>query len=79
MMTATGLVEVFSRFFVNISTPGTLSVWAMISGGIINMFIPSGGGQFAVQGPIFLQAAQELGTNPEPVIMALPTVTSGPI
>jgi short-chain fatty acids transporter len=71
MMTATGLVEVFSRFFVNISTPGTLGVWAMISGGIINMFIPSGGGQFAVQGPIFLQAAQELGTNPEPVIMGV--------
>jgi short-chain fatty acids transporter len=71
MMTATGLVEVFSRFFVNISTPGTLGVWAMISGGIINFFIPSGGGQFAVQGPIFLQAAQELGTNPEPVIMGV--------
>ena len=71
MMTATGLVEVFSRFFVNISTPGTLGVWAMISGGIINMFIPSGGGQFAVQGPIFLQAAQDLGMNPEPVIMGV--------
>jgi short-chain fatty acids transporter len=71
MMTATGLVDVFSRFLVSISTPGTLSMWAMISGGIINMFIPSGGGQFAVQGPIFLQAAQELGTDPAPVIMGI--------
>ncbi len=71
IMTATGLVEVFSQFFVNIATPGTLGMWAMISGGIINMFIPSGGGQFAVQGPIFLQAAQELGTDPAPVIMGV--------
>ncbi len=56
---------------MNIATPGTLGMWAMISGGIINMFIPSGGGQFAVQGPIFLQAAQELGTDPAPVIMGV--------
>jgi len=71
IMTATGLVEVFSRFFVSISTPATLAAWAMISGGIINMFIPSGGGQFAVQGPVFLQAAQELGADPATVIMGI--------
>ncbi len=71
MMSATGLVEVFSQFFVNIATPGTLGVWAMISGGIINFFVPSGGGQFAIQGPVFLQAAQELGTDPEVVIMGV--------
>lgn len=71
MMSATGLVEVFSQFFVNISTPGTLSTWAMISGGIVNFFVPSGGGQFAIQGPIFLQAAQDLGIDPAPVIMGV--------
>ncbi|HSK99877.1 MAG TPA: TIGR00366 family protein [Rubrobacteraceae bacterium] len=71
MMSATGLVEVFSQFFVNISTPGTLSAWAMISGGIVNFFVPSGGGQFAIQGPIFLEAAEKLGTDPAPVIMGV--------
>ncbi|MDQ3387492.1 MAG: TIGR00366 family protein, partial [Actinomycetota bacterium] len=71
MMTASGLVEVFSDFFVRISTPGTLAMWAMISGGIVNMFIPSGGGQFAVQGPVFLQAAEQLGTDPALVIMGI--------
>jgi short-chain fatty acids transporter len=71
IMTATGLVEVFSDFFVQISTPGTLAMWAMISGGIVNMFIPSGGGQFAVQGPVFLQAAEQLGTDPALVIMGI--------
>jgi short-chain fatty acids transporter len=46
-------------------------MWAMISGGIINMFIPSGGGQFAVQGPVFLQAAEQLGADPAIVIMGI--------
>lgn len=71
IMTASGLVEVFSNFFVSISTPGTLSVWAMISGGIVNMFIPSGGGQFAVQAPIFADAAQQLGVDQSVVIMGV--------
>jgi len=71
IMTASGLVEVFSNFFVNISSAETLGMWAMISGGIINMFIPSGGGQFAVQGPVFLQAAEQLGADPAIVIMGI--------
>jgi len=71
IMTASGLVEVFSNFFVNISTPGTLSVWAMISGGIVNMFIPSGGGQFAVQAPIFADTAQQLGVEQSVAIMGI--------
>ena len=71
MMTTTGLVEVFSEFFVNIATPGTLGTWAMLSGGLINMFIPSGGGQFAVQAPIFMDAALQLGVNPSVVIMGI--------
>ena len=71
MMTTTGLVEVFSGFFVDIATPGTLGVWAMFSGGLINMFIPSGGGQFAVQAPIFMDAAAQLGVQPNVVIMGI--------
>ena len=71
MMTTTGLVEVFSGFFVDIATPGTLGVWAMLSGGLVNMFIPSGGGQFAVQAPIFMDAAAQLGVQPNVVIMGI--------
>lgn len=33
------------------------------------MFVPSGGEQFPVRGLISLQAAQELGTNPAPIII----------
>lgn len=71
MMTATGLITVFVDFFVGFASSATLGLWAFIAGGVINMFIPSGGGQFAVQAPIFLDAAEQLGVQPEVVIMAI--------
>lgn len=71
IMTGTGLVAVFSNFFVQIANPTTLGVWAFLAGGIINIFVPSGGGQFAVQAPIFLDAAQQLGVEPGVVVMGI--------
>ena len=35
------------------------------------MFIPSGGGQWAVQGPIMIEAALSLGVNPSVVVMGV--------
>jgi len=71
IMTTSGLITVFSDFFVELASPATLGLWAFLSGGLINMFIPSGGGQFAVQAPIFLQAAEQLGVAPEVVVMGI--------
>lgn len=71
MMAGTGLIDVFSNFFVGISSDQTLGLWSFLSGGVINIFVPSGGGQFAVQGPIFLQAAQTLHVDPAVVTMGI--------
>ena len=71
IMTTSGLIVVFSDFFVSVSTSTTLGAWAFLSGGLVNMFIPSGGGQFAVQAPVFLEAAQQLNVQPEVVIMGI--------
>lgn len=71
IMTTSGLITVFADFFVDLASPATLGLWAFLSGGIINMFIPSGGGQFAVQAPIFLEAAGQLDVAPEVVIMGI--------
>ena len=38
---------------------------------IVNIFVPSGGGQWGVQGPIILNAATELGVSVPKSIMAL--------
>lgn len=63
IMTGTGLVTTIANFFAGFSTAGTLPFWAFISGGIVNFFIPSGGGQWAVQGPVMIEAATQLGAS----------------
>ena len=44
---------------------------AFLSAGVVNVFVPSGGGQWAVQGPIMLPAAQALGVSPTVTAMAI--------
>ena len=71
MMTATGLIQVISDFFVSVSTGQTFGLFAFLSAGLVNFFVPSGGGQFAVQAPIMLEAAAQLGVQPSVAIMAV--------
>jgi short-chain fatty acids transporter len=63
VMVGTGMAAALANFFVGISTADTLPFWAFISGGITNIFVPSGGGQWAVQGPIMMEAAAQLGAD----------------
>jgi len=71
MMTASGLAEMMSNAFVNMSTETTFPLFAFLSAGIVNFFVPSGGGQWAVQAPIMLDAANMLGSDPGKVAMAV--------
>ena len=71
VMKYSGLTMVFTGFFIQISTPDTFPLWAMISAGIVNFFVPSGGGQWTVQGPVLVEAAQQLGVSIPKTIMAL--------
>ena len=71
IMNSTGLVDIFADFFVNISNKNTYPIFTMLSGGIVNIFVPSGGGQWAVQGIIVIQSALELGVSIPKSIMAL--------
>jgi len=71
IMSSSGLIALFSDAFVSIATPMTFGVLALLSAGIVNFFVPSGGGQFAVQGPIMLDAANQLGVDPSIAVMAV--------
>ncbi|MGO2002923.1 MULTISPECIES: short-chain fatty acid transporter [Micrococcaceae] len=71
IMQGSGLIVLVSNAFVAISTPQTFGVLAFLSAGVVNFFVPSGGGQFAVQAPIMLTAAEQLGVDPSVPIMAV--------
>ncbi|USG64883.1 short-chain fatty acid transporter [Brevibacillus ruminantium] len=71
MMTASGLAASISQWFISISTPTTFPLFTFWSAGLVNIFIPSGGGQWAVQGPIMLPVATELGVSHAKVAMAI--------
>lgn len=71
LITQTELVGLFSDGFAAVSTEQTLGFWAFVSGGLLNFFVPSGGGQWAVQGPIFLEAARTLGVSDAVVVMGV--------
>jgi short-chain fatty acids transporter len=63
IMTATGLAGVIAKWFLTFSTPHTLPFWGFISSIIISLFVPSGGGHWAVQGPFIVPAAVALHVN----------------
>jgi short-chain fatty acids transporter len=71
VMTASGLAASISSGFVSIATAESLPFWSFISAGVVNIFVPSGGGQWAVQAPVMLPAAQELGASIPRVAMAV--------
>lgn len=71
IMTESGLIHRISDFFVAVSTERTFPVFTFFSAGLVNVFVPSGGGQWAVQGPVILEAAQRLGVSLPKAVLAL--------
>ncbi|MFC7155546.1 TIGR00366 family protein [Halomarina halobia] len=61
LLTGTALTATIAGFFASIATPVTWPVIGLISAGIVNIFVPSGGGQWVAQGPILLETTQQLG------------------
>ena len=71
IMKTTGMVGLISDFFVSISTATTMPIFTFFSAGLVNIFVPSGGGQWVVQGPIVVASALKLGVSLPKAIMAL--------
>ena len=66
-----GMVEMVSTFFVEHSTANTFPFITFCSAAIVNIFVPSGGGQWAIQGPIILESALQLNVDFGKTVMAL--------
>ncbi len=71
IMAGSGLIVDISNTFVAHSNENTFPILTFFSAGLINIFVPSGGAQWSLQGPIIISAAQELGVSYSKSIMAL--------
>ena len=71
MMVASGLAGVVSEAFISISNEHTFYLFTFYAAGIVNFFIPSGGGQWTVQAPIMLEAASALNLSYAKTAMAI--------
>lgn len=70
IMKETGLVGDIAGFFSSIATEISLPVYTFFSAGLVNIFVPSGGGQWAIQGPVVLESALKLGVPLNKILMA---------
>ena len=70
VMQSSGFAEVIIAGICSVATAKTLPVFSYLSACIVNLFIPSQGGQWIVQGPLLIEAAQQLGANKIDVINA---------
>ena len=67
----TGLINVIADKITQISSSETLGFYSFLSGGLVNMFIPSGGTKWAVQGPVMIEAAKNLDVEPYVVVLGV--------
>ena len=61
IMTGTGLVDSMTTALLSVATPDTFPVMAWITGGTLNLFVPSAGGEWAIIGGPMMMAGAELG------------------
>ncbi len=71
VLRASGVIESLTSLFLNVATAKTLPLFTFLVAGLVNIVIPSGGGQWIIQGPIVMKMAQALNVDYAKVVMAL--------
>ena len=71
IMVASGLMGSLTELMVGMGSKDTLPLLTMLSAGIVNLFVPSGGGQWAIQAPIALESGLQSGVSPGTMVMAV--------
>ena len=70
MMAGSGLAGAIADGLIDLSTGSTFPIFAWLTAAVVNLFVPSGGGEWIVLGPSVLEAAQSLGVEPAHATMA---------
>jgi short-chain fatty acids transporter len=70
VMQASGMIERLSNAMASVASPATFPLLTFLSAGLVNFFVPSGGGQWALQSDVLLTTAGTLGLDPARAVMA---------
>ena len=70
VMSGTGLTTILASWVTTIASTDSLASFTFLMAGLVNLFVPSGGGQWAVQGPLVLESAQTLNTSVGKAVIA---------
>ena len=60
VMSGAGITQNMTLFVSQVASIDSLSILTFLMAGLVNLFVPSGGGQWAVQGPLVLESATAL-------------------
>ena len=66
-----GIISDLAGYFQNISNELSYPIFTFFSAGLVNFLVPSGGGQWYIQGPLIIQSTVEMGVSLEKSIMAM--------
>ncbi len=70
MMAGSGLAQIMAEGLIAISNETTFPVFAWLTAAVVNLFVPSGGGEWIILGQPILEAAQDLNIPPGQATMA---------
>jgi len=71
VLSSSGLGQTIIDGMTSIANKETFDVFTYWSAGIVNILAPSGGGQWALQGPLQVPAGMKLGVDPSTIAMAV--------
>ncbi|HDR7659126.1 MULTISPECIES: short-chain fatty acid transporter [Bacillus] len=68
---SSGLGSSIIQWMASIASKDTFDIFTYWSAGLVNLLAPSGGGQWALQGPLQVPAGLKLGVDPATIAMAV--------
>lgn len=71
VLSSSSLGDMIIGGLTGVASSETFNVFTYLSAGLVNILAPSGGGQWALQGPLQIPAAISLGVNPATTAMAV--------
>ncbi len=73
MIQFSGLGVIMAGWLISVASPTTLPMMAWLASGFVNLFVPSGGGEWAVLGETLIRAGQQLNVPIGKMIIAYGT------